>query len=84
MMTLWKNTSEDTLSFPFDLGKGKRELITLAPSETVEIPSKYDSVVHTEAPQLEMVKDISPEPVVVVQPEQPVKPKRNYKKKDKQ
>lgn len=55
-MTLWKNASEDTLIFPFDLGKGKRELVSLCPGAEVEIPDKYNSVVHTEAPQLEMVK----------------------------
>lgn len=80
MMTLWKNTSEDTLNFPFDLGKGKREMVSLAPNATVEIPCKYDSVVHTEAPQLIMVKDI-PEPVETSVQE---KPKRKYNKKDKQ
>lgn len=84
-MTLWKNSSEDIVSFPFDLGNGKREVVTLAPAETVEIPSKYDSVVNTEAPQLVMVKDI-PEPVASVQPPlatsvlEPIKPKRNFKK----
>lgn len=82
--TLWKNASEDNLLFPFDLGKGKREMISLAPNATIEIPSRYDSVVNSEAPQLVKVVE-EPTPVEIsVQKEEEVKPKRKYNKKDKQ
>ena len=55
-MTVWKNESQDTVQINFDIGNGKRELITLAPGAEIELNGKLDKYVPLEAPQLIAIK----------------------------
>ena len=48
---LWINSSQDTVSFIMDLGKGRRRF-TLLPSETIELPESYRQALYMEAPQM--------------------------------
>ena len=67
---LWINSSEYILNFKMDLGNG-RELITLEPSETIEIPDKpfYIKAVQMEAPHLQPYELINNEELILQQVE---------------
>lgn len=80
MKTLWKNISTNNINFLFDVGTGKRELVSLCPDAEIEIPSKYDNFVQMEAPQLVKKSEIKIEAPVVVT--EALKPKRGRKAKD--
>lgn len=55
-MTLWRNESNDTVKIQFDVGSGKRELISLSPGAEIELPNKLDRYIPREAPQLKIAE----------------------------